>query len=123
MSSVIVCTNCHRRAHFYSYEWADRSGVLDGSWRCPTCGAAGSAVIAAPASDPSIPTRAYQRVDAVLRALEVFGETTLAADALDRDTLLKLDGAILAAIGAAAAATRSAVWSPPADRLLEPSPY
>jgi len=107
MSNVMVCTNCHRRAHVYSYEWADRSGVLDGSWRCPACGGLGSIVVAAPIGEFGIPTRAYQRVGAVLRALEVIGETTLTADALDRETLLRLDDAILAA----------------EERVLEPSPY
>ena len=123
MSSVIVCTNCHRRANLYSYEWADRSGVLDGSWRCPSCGGVGSIIVAAPIGQYGTPIRAYQRVDAVLRALEVLGETTLTADALDRETLLQLDGAILAAVGAASRGAPPVRWSPPEERLLEPSPY
>lgn len=113
MTSVIRCTTCRHRSQYYSYEWADRTGVLDGSWRCPSCGGTGSDVIVAPFGDPRMSIRAYQRVDAVLRALAVIGETTLTAEMLDRDAILEFDGVLRTALETAARQPRAGTWTAP----------
>ncbi|GIW09795.1 MAG: hypothetical protein KatS3mg061_0852 [Dehalococcoidia bacterium] len=101
MVSMIVCKDCRRidpRKQFYSYEFADRSGVFDRAWNCPTCGGSEFVFVSAPASDPALPLAALRRVEAVLRVVEVNGGPRLEVTALDREALLDFDAALCALI-------------------------
>lgn len=94
MASIILCKNCNRtasRKHYYSYEWADRSGEFDVSWTCPHCGSKESTFVSASSSDPAIPLATLRRLDAILRAVAIHGGPEVATADLDRDTLIALD--------------------------------
>ncbi|MCS6800871.1 MAG: hypothetical protein RMM58_08955 [Chloroflexota bacterium] len=121
MTSIVRCTTCRHRSQYYSYEWVDRSGLLDETWRCPSCGGSGTEIVVAPFGDLDRPTRASQRVEAILRALAGIGETTLTVEMLDQDTLLALDSEIRAALDAAARRAVAGVWSRPVGRALAPA--
>jgi hypothetical protein len=101
MSNVILCKDCHRtdqRKHYYSYEWADRSGAFDKAWICPHCGGSEFAFVSASPSDLNIPVQAMRRLDAVLRALEVNGGPILKTETLTSDWIIELDSAIRAVV-------------------------
>jgi hypothetical protein len=133
MVSMIVCKDCRRidpRKQFYSYEFADRSGVFERAWSCPSCGGGECVFVSAPASDLALPLAAFRRVEAVLRAVEVNGGPHLEVAALDREALLDFDAALCALIEQTRARTEQVhpevLASTSSDQLARPgapSPY